>query len=261
MAFSIDGFIIDRINMAIAENSAGEVLYTLTQLADATINITSESKEARDKDGTLIRKFYTGKSGTFEANNAVVDMNVLAASTGSPKEVATTSAPIEMPVMRTVKKGTTEITLPGLNADSVRIVGINASGNQVAKYTKEAAANETGFAVSGEKISLPTDANVANFVIKGTRNVESGAKVQNRADKFPGTISLTLQCFAVDLCQSDVVRMLYVRIPSFQVSPDTSLALQTDTQLQFNGDLQVAYCDEGGKLLYEIYFPEDDIEE
>lgn len=30
MAFSIDGFIIDRINMAIAENSAGEVLYTLT---------------------------------------------------------------------------------------------------------------------------------------------------------------------------------------------------------------------------------------
>ncbi len=29
----------------------------------ATIDITAESKEARDKDGTLIKKFWTGKSG------------------------------------------------------------------------------------------------------------------------------------------------------------------------------------------------------
>ena len=37
--------------------------YVLTQLQDATVDISAESKESRDKDGTLIKKFWTGKSG------------------------------------------------------------------------------------------------------------------------------------------------------------------------------------------------------
>lgn len=257
--FKLDGFVIDRINMGIAENSAGEVLYTLTQLADATINITSESKEARDKDGTLIKKFYTGKSGTFEANNAIVDMNILAAGTGSPKEVASADAPLDMPVFKEVAKGTTDITISGLKADTVRVIGVNAEGTTIARYTKAATVSADNFVVADTKVQLPTATDVAKFIVLGTRSVTSGAKVQNRADQFPSTICLTLQCITATVCESDVVRMLYVRIPSFQVSPDTSVALQTDAQLSFNGDLQVAYCDEGGKLLYEIYFPEDDI--
>lgn len=61
MAFSIDGVVIDRIQYGIAENSDGEALYTLTQLADASINITAESKDAVDAQGTLIKRFYTGR--------------------------------------------------------------------------------------------------------------------------------------------------------------------------------------------------------
>ena len=43
------------------------LLYVLTQLQDATVDITAESKESRDKDGTLIKKFWTGKSGKIIA--------------------------------------------------------------------------------------------------------------------------------------------------------------------------------------------------
>lgn len=261
MAFSIDGIVIDRINRGVAEDDNGQVLFTLTQLADATVEITSESKEARDKDGTLIKKFYTGKSGTFTANNALIDFNIMAAGTGSPKEEATTSAPIVMPCIRSVKKGTTEATITGLKADTVKVVGLNASGSKIATYAKDTAAGATAFAVSGEKITLPTDTAATEFLIDCERSVTSGVKVQNRADKFPKTIALTLQCFAIEPCTPGTVRLMYLRIPSFQVSPDTSLALTTDTQLQFNGDMQVAYCNEGGKILYEVYFPEDDVVE
>ena len=61
MAFKLDDIVIDRIQMAIAETSSGTLLYTLTQLQDATIETTAESKEARSAEGSLIKKFYTGK--------------------------------------------------------------------------------------------------------------------------------------------------------------------------------------------------------
>ena len=59
--FKFDDIVIDRIQMAIAEKSDGTLLYTLTQLSEATIETTAESKEARDANGSLIKTFYQGK--------------------------------------------------------------------------------------------------------------------------------------------------------------------------------------------------------
>ena len=57
MAFKLDDIIIDRIQYGVAETFDGELLYTLTQLADATIDVTAESKDAVDATGTLIKRF------------------------------------------------------------------------------------------------------------------------------------------------------------------------------------------------------------
>lgn len=249
MAFSIDGIIIDRIQMGIAEDFSGNILYTLTQLADASIEVSTESKEARDATGTLIKKFYTGKSGTFTANNAMIDFNILAASTGSPKEVANEGHQITMPGVLTIPVGTKTTELKGVVEGSVRVIGIAANGTKVADYTKDVAANETKFSISGETLSLPTANNVANFVVKYDRKVSSGVKVANKADEFPRTIKLTLKALAVDACTPDTVRSVYIVLPSFQVSPDTNLSLTTDAQLTYNGDLQVAYCGNDGQRL------------
>ena len=51
MAFKIDDFIIDRIQMGIAETLDGELLYTLTQLTEATIETSAESTDAVDNTG------------------------------------------------------------------------------------------------------------------------------------------------------------------------------------------------------------------
>ena len=51
MAFKIDDFIIDRIQMGIAEDSSGKLLYTLTQLSEATIETTAESVDAVGNTG------------------------------------------------------------------------------------------------------------------------------------------------------------------------------------------------------------------
>lgn len=246
MAFNIDGMIIDRIQMGIAEDFSGNVLYTLTQLADATIEVTAESKEAKDANGTLIKTFYTGKSGTFTANNAMLDFNIMAESTGSPKEVASSSKKIKMPGVKTVKVGTETVTLKGVDIESVRVIGIAGNGTMMATYSKDTASAEDKFSITGETLTLPKDKNPAEFVVKYDREVASGVKVANRADEFPRTIKLTLKALAVDPCSPDVVRSCLIVLPSFQVSPETSISLQTDAQLEYKGNLQVDYCNAAG---------------
>ena len=74
MAFKLDDIVIDRIQIAIAEKTDGTPLYTLTQLSEATIETTAESKEAKSAEGSLIKKFYQSKAGTFTAKNAMTLM-------------------------------------------------------------------------------------------------------------------------------------------------------------------------------------------
>ena len=147
MAFSMDNIVFDRIQMAVAEDNAGNILYTITQLADATIDITAESKDAVDAQGTLIKRFYTGKQGTFTANNAIIDFNILASSTGSPKQVATTGAKIVMPRIVTCPKGTETMTLTGLKEGTVHVEGVAANGTRVESYTMDVTAGEDKFGI------------------------------------------------------------------------------------------------------------------
>lgn len=244
MAFTIDGIVIDRIQMGIAEKTDGTPLYVLTQLTDATINVSAESKEAKDANGTLIKKFYTGKTGTFEAKNALVDFNILAEGTGSPKKVASSSAKITMPGVKTVAVGSMEtVTLKGIKTDSlISVMGIAANGTMIKSYKKDSAAGVDAYSITGETLTLPKDAAPANFVVKYEREVSAGVEVTNRTDKFPGTIKLTLKALAVDPCDPSTVRSCLIVLPSFQVSPEVSLSLSTDAQLDYKGDLQTSYC-------------------
>lgn len=263
MAFNMDGFIIDRIEFGVAEDFSGNILYTLSQLQDASIDITSDSKESKDARGVLIKKFYTGKSGTFTATNALVDFNIMAASSGSPKQVASSSAKITMPRIVHVKKGTKTLEVKGVKEGTVRVVGLSGNDSTIKTYKKNTAASETQFSITGITLTLPTDDSndeLVRYLVKYEREVENGISIKNKADKYPSTIKLTLKALAVDPCATDTLRACYIVLPSFQVSADTSIKLATDATLEYKGDLQVAYCD-ADKTLYEIYFAEDDVEE
>lgn len=77
MAFKIDDFIIDRIQMGIAETTSGELLYTLTQLSEATIETTAESVDAVDNTGVLVKRFWRSKAASFTATNALCNLSVM----------------------------------------------------------------------------------------------------------------------------------------------------------------------------------------
>ena len=237
MAFKLGDLIIDRIQMAMAEKFDGTPLYVLTQLSDASIEISAESKDTTDKDGTLIKRFWRAKTGTFTATNAMLNLNVLAAQSGNEAQMASTETPILMPKIITVKRGET-IDL-GTGYTSGARLTVNALGTNGAMgkaYTQDATASATAFGLSGTRLTAPTDANEEQYVVKFDRNVAEGVYILNSADKFPKTVKLTMKGLCVDPCEADTLRAVYIVLPSFQPSPETTIALGgDDTSIDFTG--------------------------
>lgn len=265
MAFTLDDIVIDRIQMATAEKTDGTLLYTLTQLSEATIETTAESKEARSAEGSLIKKFYQGKAGTFTATNAMINLNVIGAASGTDKVVGSASNMIQMPKILIVNKGVATVDLvDGTNETLVAgTIKVNALGNNGAmgkEYTLgTSAASNTEYALTGNMLTLPTDNTADRFVVKFERKAANAVKITNASDKFPGTVKLTLKALAVDPCEPDTLRSCYIIIPSFQVSPELSITLSTEGTLDYKGDMQISYCS-ADKELYTIVMCGDDEE-
>lgn len=264
MAFTLDDIVIDRIQMAVAEKTDGTLLYTLTQLSEATIETTAESKEARSAEGSLIKKFYQGKAGTFSATNAMINLNVIGAASGTDKIIGTSSAKVQMPKIVVVNKGTTTVTLVDgtketLVSGSIKVNALGNNGAMGVAYAEGADASTTEYKVSGNVLTLPTDTTAERFVIKFERMATDAVKITNSSDKFPGTVKLTLKALAVDPCEPDTLRVCYIIIPSFQVSPELSITLSTEGTLDYKGDMQISYCS-ADKELYTIVMCGDDAE-
>lgn len=260
MAFTFGPIVIDRILQAIAEDFNGNLLYRLTQLQDGTIETTSETKDATDAQGTLIKRFYTNKGVSFSATNTMLDLDVLGVTTGSGKQVASGEKTIVMPRIMIVPKGTS-ISLPEAPIEgTVQVAAINTNGTLGKQYALNTSASAAQFALSAKTLTLPTDAEATQFMVKYEYNSTTGVKVSQDATTFPGTIKLTLSVLCVDPCSADTLRHAYIVFPSFQVSPDTSVSLTTESTFDFSGEAQVDYCS-ADKNLYYIVMSENDIEE
>lgn len=208
MAFKLGDLIIDRISMGYAEKFDGTPLYVLTQLSEASIEISAESRDAVDKDGTLIKRFWNAKTGEFTATNAMLNLNVMAAQSGNEANIATADNVIVMPKIITVKAGTT-VDLNGFVAGNrITVNALGTNGAMGKAYTQGTAASATEFGLAGTKLTAPTDTAESQYVVKFDRNVTEGVDILNSADKFPATVRLTLKGLCVDPCEADTLRAL-----------------------------------------------------
>lgn len=264
--FKLGDYNIDEILQTIAETrSRDRILYTLTQLQKATIDISAESSDVSDKNGNVIRKKWKNKSGTFSATNALLNINIQNAASGNDLEVASTSNPIQMPKIDIYKAGTTGITLSSPKTGSVKVAPLyNNGASDSGSYAMAASADAvdaTHFYVSESgALTLPDVSAVEDaptqFLVRYERDATSGYAIKNTANKFPKSVCLVSKASYEDLCTGEL-RPCYIVLPSFQVSPEISISLDADnTEMEYNGDIQVDYCSDD-KLLYAMYFPDE----
>lgn len=256
MSFRLGDKIYKEILYFYAEDlSEGIPQYVLTQLSEASIEITAESTDVTDKNGNLVKKIWKSKAGTFSATNAFVNTNIIAASTGDKPIFASVGNAVKMPKMMHVTPGT-EVQLPEKYVEgSVKVAQYFGDGSLGKIYKLGSTANATDFAIVSEtkKLTLPTDAEAEMFFIKFEREVENGVKITNSADKFPSSVRAIIKATYYNPCKKNELKADYIEFPSFQVSPETTVPINADSAtMDFKGDLEIDYCGTE-KVLYNIY--------
>lgn len=254
--FKLGNFTIAEILLGVGEQD-NQVLFTLDQLMNASIEMSSESQEITDKKGNRVRTIYKSKNGTFTATNAFLHPQILALASGTNPEYAGTGAKaIDMPKIVQEDAGKV-IDLSDMKDGTLpKVIGVFGNGaNDIAKTKEEVTAM-----ISGTTLTLPAAGKdlPVSYVVVYERSVESGIKIVNDAYTFPETYKLTLQVSYFDICD-DQLKLAYVVLPKFQPSPDQTISLNAEDQnVDFNGSLNVDYCSGTQKTLYTIYFADND---
>jgi len=262
MAFNLGNFAVKEIIYGVAQDFDDNLLYTLDQLTSASIEVSSDPTDITDKNGNIIRSIYNSKTATFTSTSALLSPALLNAGSGSDMEVASETSPVEMPFITVVAAGAV-VDLTGAKADSAQIMGLfnNGANGKVLTASTTASYDDGTYAYDAEAktATLPAAATGAadKYLVKYQRDVTSGLKLTNKADAFPDTIRLTLYAAIMDPCD-DQYKAAYIYIPSFQPDPSVTISLDSENQeVDYNGNINVDYCDSNGKILYYILLPDE----
>ena len=253
-------YAVKEVIYGVAENFNHELLYTLDQLTNAQIEVSSDPTEITDKHGNIIRQIYNNKTATFTATSALCSPMLLNAQSGSPEQIASAAAKITMPKIVTIEAGGV-LDVSDADADTIQVVGLyqnGAKGKVLAKGTTAVVDTTYGYDDAAHTVTVPGTATDAPtlYLVKYNRDVESGMMLANYADSFPQTISLTLYCAVMDPC-SDSYRACYVVIPSLTPDPSVTISFDSENQeVDFNGSVNLDFCGKD-KVLYYIYFPDE----
>lgn len=260
MAFKLGDVIIDRLQFGYGARG-DRALYALTQLSEATIDITADSTDVTDKDGNLVYRKYTGKKGEITCTNAFLNLALAEIVSANDAEVASDDNVIIMPIFKTVKAGEVLDVTDAVEGSFI-VNALSANGSLGKEYTLGSAASTTEFAVADNTLTPPADASESQFLVKFKKSVKSGAKVVITGDKYPTAHELYFKALAVDKCNiNGGYRAVVIHVPSFIPSPEVSLALQGgDSQtMEYKGAILTDTCSTGQEMV-EIFFVDEEEE-
>lgn len=260
MAFKLGDVIIDRLQFGYGAKKSGTPLYALTQLTEASINVTADSTDITDKDGNLVYRKYSGKKGEVNATNAFINLAVIETLSAANAEIATSTNGIKMPIIQIVKAGD-KLDLTDYDATATVTVSALYNGALGKEYTLSGSntASATEYAIDANTLTPPTDPEETEYLVKYTKTVKSGAKIVNSADEFPKTHELYFKALAVDPCDKENFKPVVIRIPEFIPSPEFTVNLQGgDSQtMDFTGAILANTCS-SDKVLFELYYIDEE---
>lgn len=264
MAFDLNNFVIDRIVRAVALSQTDDsVLFSINQVTNPSLNVTSETAEAVDALGTPIAIFNRAKSAEFSAENALFDMNLMATQSGTTKQTASSDAVILTPAFETIDiTGAASYTLAHTPLEApAKVYKLNGDGTLGTAYELADTASETAFALADATLTAPTSmVNGEQLFVIYEYNADGTEKngaiaVTNSAVNFPVGCKLIVEVLGCDVCDQTKMIFAYLIFPNFKLSSDFDWSMQTDSTHPFSGQAMQDYCDKEKKL-YSIIIPE-----
>ena len=263
MEHNLNNIIVDRVLRGVFTDKNDNVIFSLNQVQDLSLNQTSESQEVTDAFGVSIMELMRSKALEASANNAIYDFSLLAAQYGTEKNTASTDKKIVVPTMESFEVDGTEYTLKQTPvAAPVAIYELNGDSTLGAKYVAGTAASATEFVYNEGKITLPT----AESVKKGTEmfvmyeyESENAVEVINSANNFAKMGKMTFECLVYDTCDPETKIFAYLILPKFQLSNDFDWSIGGDNQQHaFSGKAHVDYCSKDKKMLRVVIVDDEE---
>lgn len=204
MAHNLNNIIVDRVLRGIFTDKDGNVIFSLNQIQDLSLNQTSESQEVTDAFGVSIMELMRSKALEASANNAIYDFGLLAAQYGTEKKevgesiVVPTMESFEVPAVGENGKSVYELKHTPIAAPTA-IYALNGDSTLGDKYVVGTDAAST-FAIDGNSITLPSDVSVGTeMLVMYEYTSTTAVEVVNSANNFAKMGKMTFEILAYDL--------------------------------------------------------------
>ena len=259
MAFEINNFLIDRIRRGtMFSDTTVEALWSITQIKDATLNMSSETADATDAIGNVITQFDRSKNAEFSGENALWDLGLSAAQFGHEKKVANETDKIRTPAYEQLVVSGGKIVLSHIPAGTTGaeikyIYALNSDSTLGTKYTLGTTISDTEFTLDAatKTINVPTGV-TGNIAVFYDYDAEEAIMLQNNASEFPKAGKFMLEVIGKDTCDKTATYVAYLVFPNAKLKTDMDLSFTTEGGHPFSMQMMQDYCDLE-KRLFNIY--------
>lgn len=243
----------------------GSVMYSINQIEEPSLNITSEEATAVDALGTTIATYNRAKNAEFSASNSLFDLSLLASQMGTEKKVASSSTKLTVPIFETIDvvAGAGEVTLkyePKAGAiDAIyELKGDSTLGTKYTATSGSATTDKFVYENSSKKISLPTSiTEECQIFVMYEYESENAVSVAGTATEFPKAGKFVLEVLGNDVCDPTTLIYAYIVFPNAKLDSNIDLTFTTEGKHPFSLKCQQNYCDKDKKL-FEIIIPQID---
>ena len=266
MARNLNNIVVDRVLRGIFTDKHGNVIFSLNQIQDLSLNQTSESQEVQDAFGVSIMELMRSKAIEASANNAIYDFGLLAAQYGTTKVEAKADAKLTVPTMEAFEAPESkEYALKHApTAAPVAIYELNGDSTLGAKYVKGTAATATEFACVIDEESGVATISLPTGITKGTEmfvmyeyEATAGVAVTANAIDFPKRGEFIMEVLGCDVCDQEELIHAFVEFPNAKLDGNVDYSFTTDGTHPFTIKAMQDYCNKE-KVLFRVIVPDEE---
>ena len=261
MAHNLNNIVVDRVLRGIFSDSKDNIIFSLNQVQNLSLNQTSESQEVTDALGVSIMELMRAKALEASAENAIYDFSLLASQYGTTKVTATADEKLTVPAMETFEATGATYALKHTPVKApVAIYALNGDSTLGEKYVAATAASAAEFAYTDGVITLPTGlgANTEMFVMY-EYETENAIQIINSANQFAKMGKMTFECLVYDVCDPETKMFAYLILPRFQLSNDFDWSIGGDSQTHaFSGKAMVDYCSKDKQMVRVVVVDDEE---
>lgn len=271
MALDFDNLLIDRpLRVRMQDKTTGELMFMVDQIKDGTLTNGAEQVFITGAAGIRLATLDRNKTTTFSCNNALVSMSMMAAQTGSDRELASATSTIKTPAFEVIKVGAdsegnanTTVTLKnvpvGTAGAEIPFIYILQKDNSLGqKFAIGSAASSTAFALdpATKTITLPTGAGITaetNIAVDYFYMADSAIKVTNRGDVYSKKGRVIVELLLRDICDNNKLYYSQLVMPNASATGNFEFAFGSEGVVHgFTAEANQDFCSVDKELWHWI---------